>query len=330
MLHVAGFLLGVSIAVAVAWSWPRQWNTDPALKKELQSAGMLFADAKVEDALARLDATPLLQGSAEAAFARAAILSYTPFVDLNRPGVTPLLRGAAERGFPPAQILLGWALLLDRSCAYCREEATQWFERALRHGEDRDARFGLALSWAMGSNSDLVNSYINRLLANPVADDLRPMALAFRRLDLDPQTGAGLMKESAQLGWSEAQFQYAIRYLQLRNDEARLWLAMAAAQGHADAIEAADRISVPQTTRSEAEQRLLSMASDPATAFGRAAAWCDRQSIALSGIRRCRLRALEDHVSCRLPSSAWETMGITSLDETAIYGACRSARLATE
>jgi TPR repeat protein len=329
-LHPAWVLLliAVAVVVAVAWSWPKRWQPDPVRQAELARVGQLFADGRIEQALAQLETAPLL-GSAEAAFARAAILSYTPFVDFNRPDVTPLLLTAAEQGLPAAQILLGWALQLDPACSDCSKEARQWFERALWQKEDRDARLGLALSWSSQGIFHPMNRHLEVLLADPAADDVRALALAFRTPDIDPREKGDLFRESAEQGWAEAQLQYATRYLETGAKEARLWIAMAAAQGHARAIETADRLGIPEDLRSEAERRLLNMASNPTVAIGKAADWCARLS-SVSQMKRCRLRALENHLSCRVPRSTTDVLGIQQFEKTKIYADCRLRQLSAE
>lgn len=326
-LHPAWLLLliAVAVVVALAWSWPKQWKPDPARQAELARVGQLFADAKLDEALAQLE-TPTLIGSAEAAFARAAIQTYTPFVDFYRPGVAPMLLEAADQGVPAAQILLGLALQLDPACSDCWKEARQWFERALRQKEDRDARLGLALSWSSQGLFHQMNRHLEVLLADPVVDDVRALALAFRSPEIDAKDKAVFLKESAEQGWAEAQLQYAIRYLDTGAKEARLWIAMAAAQGHARALDTADRLGIAQEVRSHAEQRLVEMASNPAVAIGKAALWCARLPLG-SQIERCRLRALENHLSCRLPKSATDMLGIRQFENTKAYSDCRLRKL---
>ena len=319
------FILLVVIIVSVAaYLWPDRWHPDASRQRELARVGALFADGQATKALVALDAGPL-HDMAEAAFAWGVIRYYTPWPDFGRYTAQSWLREAAQRGFPPAEILLGWALLLERGCKDCRSEATQWFEKALRRGEDRDARLGLALTWA-GSDPHLVNLHVDVLLAEPVSDEARLMALALRSRDLDPQKGAVMMKRAAEEGWSAAQFFYATRFLDGRSDEARMWLAMAAAQGDAEAADAA-KSAVSPAIQAEAERRVLAMAADPATQLGQAAQWCGRQSSGHVNDRQCHLHALEDHIICRLPQSATEALGIVAFEETERYARCRSGRL---
>jgi hypothetical protein len=109
-------------------------------------------------------------------------------------------------------------------------------------------------------------------------------------------------------------------------DHARLWIAMAAAQGHARAIETAERLRIPENTRWQAERRLLDMAANPALAIGKAADWCTRLTSDDEN-ERCRLRALENHLSCRLPKSTTDALGIEQFAETEVYSACRLRQL---
>jgi hypothetical protein len=291
----------------------------------LAHIGQLFAHAKIDEALARLD-TPTLSGSAEGAFARAVILSYTPFVDLSRPAVMRLLREAADQRMPAAQILLGWSLQLDPACSGCRDEARGWFRRALRQTEDRDARLGLALSWSSAGAFHATNEQLEILLADPLVDDVRALALAFRISTAHPRLKEAFLKESAEQGWAEAQLQYAMRYLDLSTPHAQLWIAMAAAQGHAEAAKLANQLHIQPDLRLEAQRRLLVMASSAAVAIGKAAEWCARLSRE-SDDERCRLHALENHFSCRLPKSTTAALGIDDFERTEIYGACRLRQL---
>lgn len=317
-------LLIVTIVSVTAYLWPDRLHPDANRQRALAEAGALFAADEVPEALAALDASPL-RDSAEAAFAKGVIRYYTPWPDFGRYTVQSWLREAAEAGFPPAEILLGWALLLDRGCKNCKSEAAQWFQKALRRGEDRDARLGLAITRA-GYRPRMANLNVDVILRDPVADEARLMALAFRSHGLDPQERAVLMKRAAKEGWSEAQFQYATRFLDRGSEEAKLWLAMAATQGHAKAADAA-KSAVTPAIRAEAERRLLAMAADPATLFGKAAKWCDRQQPTLPDDKRCRLHALDDHIICRLPLSTTEALGIAVFEETEAYARCRSRRL---
>ena len=129
-----------------------------------------------------------------------------------------------------------------------------------------------------------------------------------------------LIKRAAEEGWSEAQFQYAMRFLDHDSTEAMLWLAMAAAQGNADAAEAARGV-VSTAIQTEAERRLLAMAADLATYLGKAAQWCGGND------KQCRLHALDDHLICRLPRSTTEALGIVVFEESAAYTRCRKDRL---
>ncbi len=317
-------LVFIGVVGAVAYFWPDRWDPDADRQRGLARVGALFAEGQPTKALAALE-FGLLRDSAEAAFAKGVIRYYTPWPDFGRYTVQSWLREAAEAGFPPAEILLGWALLLDRGCKDCKSEAAQWFEKALRRGEDRDARLGLAITWA-GYRPHMVNLHVNVILEDPVADYPRLLALAFRNPDLDPREWPVLIKRAAEEGWSEAQFQYATRFLDRAGEEAMLWLAMAAAQGHAEAAEAA-KSTVSPAMRAEAERRLLAMAADPATLFGKAAKWCERRQPALLNDKQCRLHALDDHISCHLPRSTTEALGIAAFEETEAYARCRSRRL---
>jgi hypothetical protein len=318
------FILLVATIVGVAvYFWPDRWHPDPVRQRELANAGALFAQGEEVKALVALDSR-LLKGSAEAAFLKGVIRYYTPWPDFGRDGVRSWLTEAAEAGYPPAEILLGWALILE-GCKDCRSEAAQWFEKALRHGEDRDARLGLAITWA-GSVPFLVNLHLDVVLADPVADYPRLLALAFRKPDLDQWDQAVLMKRAAEEGWSTAQFIYATRFLDRRSEEAQFWLAMAAAQGDAEAADAATDVS--PAIKAEAERRLLVMAAAPATQLGKAAQWCGRESSGRVNDRQCRLHALDDHISCRPPRSTTQAWGIVVFEETAAYARCRLSRLA--
>jgi TPR repeat protein len=317
-------LVATNVGVAV-YFWPDRWHPDPVRQRELANAGALFAQGEETKAFAALDSR-LLKGSAEAAFLKGLMRYYTPWPDFGRYGVRSWLTEAAEAGYPPAETLLGWALLLDKGCKDCRREAAQWFEKALRRGEDRDARLGLAITWA-GYVPFLVNLHVNVILADPVKDYPRLLALAFRNPDLDEWNHAVLIKRAAEEGWSEAQFQYATRFLDHDSAEAMLWLAMAAAQGHADAAEATGG-AVSTEIQTEAERRLLAMAADPATYLGKAAQWCGRESSGRVNDKQCRLHALDDHLICRLPRSTIQALRIVVFEETGAYARCRLRRLA--
>ena len=79
MRRLGCFLLLLSMATGfLVWHWPKQWKGDAARETELASVGALFANGRIEQALARLEEPPLRE-SAEALFARAAILVYTPY-----------------------------------------------------------------------------------------------------------------------------------------------------------------------------------------------------------------------------------------------------------
>ena len=319
------FILFVATAVGIGvYFWPDRWHPNADRQRELANAGALFAQGEDPKAFAALDSRRL-SGSAEAAFAKGVMHYYTPWPDFGRYGVRSWLTEAAEAGYPPAETLLGWALLLDKGCKECRHEAAQWFEKALRHGEDRDARLGLAMTWA-GYVPFLVNLHVDVILADPVQDYPRLLALAFRNPDLDEWNPAVLIKRAAEEGWSEAQFQYATRFLDHDSKEAMLWLAMAAVQGNADAAEAARGV-VSTAIQTEAERRLLAMAADPATYLGKAAQWCGGQSSGRVNDKQCRLHALDDHLICRLPRSTTEALGIVVFEESAAYTRCRKDRL---
>ncbi len=315
-------LLLIGLGSVAAYLWPDPWHPNADRQRELARVGALFADDQVAKALAVLDTGPL-HDSAEAAFAKGVIRYYTPWPDFGRYPVQSWLRDAAKRGFPPAEILLGWALLLERGCKDCRSEAAQWFQKTLRRGEDRDARFGLALTRVgFPAHRDV-------LLAEPVSDEPRMMALALQSPDLDPQEGAVLLKRAAEEGLAVAQFLYATRFLDPGSEEAILWLAMAAAQGDAEAAEMV-KTSVTSVIRAEAERRVLAMAASLGTQLGKAAQWCDRRPPALPDDKRCRLHALDDHIICRLPRSTTEALGIAVFEETEAYARCRSRRLGND
>ncbi|HXV25443.1 MAG TPA: hypothetical protein VED46_14425 [Alphaproteobacteria bacterium] len=312
-------LLLIGLGGAAAYFWPERWQPDADRQRELARVGALFAEGHATKALVALDMGPL-RGTAEAAFAWGVIRYYTPYPDYGRYTVQSWLRDAAEQGFPPAEILLGWALLLDRGCKNCTGEAIQRFQKALRRREDRDARLGLAMTWAG------FPTHLDLLLAEPVSDEARLMALAFRSRDLDSELGAAMMKRSAEEGWSVAQFHYATRFLDRGGEEAMLWLAMAAAQGDAEAADMV-KTEVDPAIRAEAERRLLAMAASLGTQLGKAARWCDRRPPSLPDDKRCRLHALEDHIICRLPRSTSDALGIAVFEETEAYSRCRSTRL---
>jgi len=318
------FILLVATAVGIAiYFWPERWHPNADRQRELANAGALFAQGEDAKAIASLDSR-LLTGSPEAAFLKALMRYYTPWPDFGRDGVRSWLTEAAEAGYPPAETLLGWALLLDQGCKECRSEAAQWFEKALRHGEDRDARLGLALTWA-GHVPFLVNLHIDVILADPVSDVARMIALAYRNPDLDTPKRADLLKRAAEEGWSTAQFLYSTQVLDGRSEEAQLWLAMAVAQGDPEAAGAATQVSPP--IKEEAERHLLAMSADPATQLGKAAQWCDRQPPGRVNDRQCRLHALDHHIDCRLFGSTTAALGISVFEITEAYARCRSTLL---
>ena len=256
------FILLVAAIVGVAvYFWPDRWHPDPDRQRELANAGALFAQGEEDKALVALEFASA-QGFGRGGVSKERHPLLRALARFRSDGVRSLLTEAAEAGYPPAETLLGWALIARSGCKDCRSEAAQWFEKALRRGEDRDARLGLAITWA-GSVPFLVNLHLDVVLADPVADYPRLLALAYRKPDLDQWDRAVLMKRAAEEGWSAAQFIYATRFLDRHSEEAQFWLAMAAAQGDAESADAATDVS--PAIKAEAERRLLAMAADPAT-----------------------------------------------------------------
>jgi TPR repeat protein len=322
-LWIVIVIVTLTMGVLYLFSGPGNLFVEPVRRSSMIDAAELFADGHFDDAIAHLSSNEL-SDTPEGAFLRAVIYYYGHF-DEKPDAVRAWLTDAADAGIPGADTMLGWVLLPDPNCASCIKQAAQWFEHALAGRADRSARLGLAATLTQLTRElSLPRAHYDALLAEDTEDTVRLQALTLRG-SVEPNTVAAIAyaEAAAQQGFAEAQFRLWKRYLPGGDAKARLWLEMAALQGHEEAVTWV--ATSPDLAMTEtAARRLLAMAEDPHTAIGRAARWCDsRASKDDDWLRHCRLTALEAHLACTLPASVIDTLGLRDFEGTEAYSNCR-------
>ncbi len=314
-------VVGVGAVSLVVWG-PRTFFAEPVRRAAMIHAAELFAQGLDDAATAEIESEKLRKAP-EGAFLRAVMRYYQSTQD-ELDELRSDLEEAAEAEISGADTLLGYVLLAN-NCGTCPHEGARWFEHALANRADREARLGLAAALTQLTRSiSAARAHYDALLAEDVKDTVRLWALTLRGSVGGGQAVAtAYTKEAAREGFAEAQFRLWTRYLPGVDPESRLWLAMAALQGHEAAIEQVESSPLPPMT-DLAESRLQVMADDPGTALGRAAQWCMGQSGQdAAWLRKCRLTALEGHMGCTLPSSVLQTLGLHDFEGSEAYSQCR-------
>ena len=164
--------------------------------------------------IARLIAAPLLLVAIVSARADALQDAVDAVHRKDYPAALRTLEPLARAGQPQAQLQLGLLYFHGHGVRESDTQATQWFQLAARQGL-AEAQYLLGNMYAYG-------------LA-PVAADADPQRLA-----------AQWYFEAARQGHAQAQFSLGILFVTgsgvvQDEQEARRWMARAAAQGHADA-----------------------------------------------------------------------------------------------
>jgi hypothetical protein len=313
------------VSVGAIWlviSGPRYFFAEPVRRAAMIHAAELFAEGLNGAAIFEIESEKL-RNAPEGAFLRA-VMRYYQATHEEQDELRTELEQAAEAEISGADTLLGY-VLLAQDCGTCLKEAARWFDHALAARADREARLGLAAALTKTLRDVSVpRAHYDALLAEDVNDTVRLWALVLRgSMEVGKAVATAYTEEAAREGFSEAQFRLWKRYLAGVDPESRLWLAMAALQGHEAAIEQVESSPLPPMT-DLAESRLQQMADDPRTAIGRAAQWCLGQSGQdAAWLRKCRLTGLEGHRSCILPSSVLKTLGLNDFESSAAYSQCR-------
>jgi TPR repeat protein len=318
--------------IAIGAVWYAFWGPGFRHGEEIRRNWMLigahsFANGLSMAGMSQTQTNPSLARSPEAAFLRAVVHRHAGS-DATAEEARQWLDEAAQAGIPGADTLLGWVLLDQEDCASCTGEAVTWFEHALAGRADRDARLGLATALARLGHAEEARGHCDALLVEEVQDTVRLRALVLRAaVTPGPNAAAAYVEEAARQGFAEAQFALWRDHLPQGDRQALLWLAMAALQGYAPAIKQIKPFAAPPD--GDAGERLLAIAQESASALGKAALWCGRQS-GKDGIweRACRLKALEGHLACGLPKSVLDTLGLHGFEQSQAYSQCRTKALA--
>jgi TPR repeat protein len=322
-LWIAVVVVSLGIGALYAFSASGNRLVEPVRRSSMIGAAELFAYGRVDDAIAHVNSDEM-RDTPEGALLRA-IIHYYWRSEEKPETIRGWLSDAAEADIAGADTMLGWVLLAEPNCTSCLKQAAYWFEHALAGRADRSARLGLAATLTQLTRElSLPRAHYDALLAEDTEDTVRLQALTLRG-SVEPNTVAAIAyaEAAAHQGFAEAQFRLWKRYLPGGDAEARLWLAMAALQGHEEAVTWV--ATSPDLAMTEtAARRLLAMAEDPHTAIGRAARWCDsRASKDGDWLRHCRLTALEAHLACTLPASVIDTLGLRDFEGTEAYSNCR-------
>ena len=234
-LWVLAAVGALGIAILYAFSGPGNRFVEPIRRSSMIQAAELFADGRADAALSHVNAEEL-SGAPEGALLRAVIHYYHPS-ETKLETIEAWLREAAEANLPGADTMLGWVLVRQPDCVSCLKQAAHWFEHALAGRADREARLGLAAALTQLTRElSMPRAHYDALLAENVEDSMRLQALTLRgSVEPSATLAAAYTEEAALQGFAEAQYRLWKRYLP-RASDARVWLAMAALQGHDDAI----------------------------------------------------------------------------------------------
>lgn len=320
-LWIMAVVAALGVAALYAFSGSGSRFVEPVRRSSMINAAELFADGRADAAASHLSSEEL-KDAPEGSLLRAIIYYYGDSEEKRE--AQGWLQEAAEADIPGADTMLGWVLLAQQDCPSCLKQAAHWFEHVLAGRADRDARLGLAAALTpLTRELSMSRAHYNAILAEDVEDIVRLQTLTLRG-SVEPNRAAAIAytEEAARQGFAEAQFRLWKRYLPT-GPESWLWLAMAALQGHKEAVKHVALLPEPVLTEL-AERRLLAMADEPRTAIGRAAQWCNtRAGKDEAWLRSCRLSALEGHLACVLPASVIDTLGLRNFEESKAYSLCR-------